>query len=281
LNEAETPALEAGESVAPEPQTSVVVSETEGQVESQPAESEDAYPEAETDEQKSKSKERRERRKAEQERLRQSEAEANAKAQEAQRQLQELRALASKMPVPQQKDYPDFESYQAALTAYHMLKATDTREIARVEAEAVAFAKAVKALDTQKQQAFVETLSLVNDDGMSRYPDYEAVVIRNPQVRISPAMVAVMAESDNPGDLAYHIAKNPALSQRLAAMHPVQMAREIGRIEAQLSAPRTTVSSAPAQIAPVTPKAKPTSDPAKLPADQYAAWRAKGGTFTR
>jgi membrane protein involved in colicin uptake len=281
LSEIETPAPEAGEVVAPEAivETSTVVSETEGQVESQPAESEDASPE--TEDQKSKSKERRERRKAEQERLRQSEADANAKLQEAQRQLQQLRDMASKMPQPQQKDFADFESYQAALTAHHMLKATDTRKIAEVEAEARTRAEAVKALDAEKTKAFADTLAMVNEDGMSRYPDYADVVLKDTSVPITPAMVAVMAEAENPGELAYHVAKNRALAARLANMHPVQMAREIGRLEAQLSLPRSNVTTAPAPIAPVTPKAKPVTDPARMSPSQYAAWREKGGTFTR
>ncbi len=270
MSEVETPALEvAGEVVTPEPE--IVLQETEGDGEEQ---------EAQGEEQKSPSKLRRERRQAEAERLRQSEADARAKADEAERKVQEMRAAAAALKLPQQKDYPDYEQFQAALAAHKTLQALDAREIGRAEADARQTAAQIKALDEQKERAFRETVAFVNEDGKARHADYE-VVMGSPDVVITPAMVSVIGEADEPGELAYHIAKNPALSASLAQMHPVHMARAIGRLEAQISATRTTVTSAPAPITPVTAKAKPATDPTKMTPDQYAAWRAKGGTFSR
>ena len=273
MSENETPAPEAGEVVIPE---STVVSETpEPEIEGQ--ETEDA---GASEEQKSKSKLRRERRQAEAERLRQSEADARAKLEEAERRVEELRAVSAAPKLPQQKDFATYEDFQAALAAHKTLQALDQRDITKAEADARVRAAEIKALDAQKERAFKETVAFVNEDGKARYADYDAVV-QSPSVAMTPAMVAVIAEADDPGELAYQIAKNPQLSQSLAQMHPVHMARAIGRMEAQISATRNTVSSAPSPITPVTPKAKPTTDPSKMTPDQYAAWRAKGGTFNR
>lgn len=275
MTEMETPAPVAGDEVIAE---SVEISASP--VEEPEVEVDEETAKPETDEQKSKSKLRRERRNAEIERLRQSEQEAIAKAQAAEKRERDMKAALAAMKPPVQADFQNYEDFQAALAAHRTLQALDQRELKNVEAERQQSAQAFKQLETQRQEAFIQTVQMVNEDGRARFADYDAVVNRH-DVPITPAMVSVIADTDDPGVVAYHIAKSPELAAKLANMPPVQMAREIGRIEARLSSPRTTTTSAPPPITPVTPKAKPATDPAKMSADEYAAWRAKGGTFKR
>lgn len=275
MEETETPALEAGEDAIDETQEVSASPEPE-----EPDEPDTDEAKTETDEQKSKSKLRRERRNAEIERLRQSEAQAIAKAEAAQKRLAEMQAASSSLKPPVQSDYPNYEDFQAALAAHKTLQALDQREIARAEAERQNSQQAFRALESQRQEAFIQTVQMVNEDGRARFADYDAVVNRH-DVPITPAMVSVIADTDDPGVVAYHIAKTPELAAKLANLPPVQMAREIGRIEARLASPRTTTSNAPPPITPVNPKAKAATDPSKMSPDEYAAWRAKGGTFKR
>ncbi|WP_293705543.1 hypothetical protein [Stenotrophomonas sp. UBA7606] len=67
-------------------------------------------------------------------------------------------------------------------------------------------------------------------------PDYFEV-ISNPYLRISQDMVDVIADTDNPAALAYYLGKNPQEAERISAMNLAGVARAIGRIEAELSAP--------------------------------------------
>ena len=77
-------------------------------------------------------------------------------------------------------------------------------------------------------------------------PDYFDV-ISNPYLRISQDMVDVIADTDNPAALAYYLGKNPQEAERISAMNLAGVARAIGRIEAELSAPPP-----PRQITPKT-----------------------------
>jgi len=78
------------------------------------------------------------------------------------------------------------------------------------------------------------------------HPDYFEV-ISNPYLRISQDMVDVIADTDNPAALAYYLGKNPQEAGRISTMNLAGVARAIGRIEAELSAPPP-----PRQITPKT-----------------------------
>ena len=101
--------------------------------------------------------------------------------------------------------------------------------------------------------------------------------VYDPSVPISSAMAEVIAESDIGPKLAYHLADNRDLAARIAAMSPVQAARELGKIEAKLAAPASKpVSKAP----PPPPKiasaeGEVDKDPDKMPVDEWVRWREK------
>ncbi len=89
-------------------------------------------------------------------------------------------------------------------------------------------------------------------------PDYFEV-ISNPYLRISQDMVDVIADTDNPAALAYYLGKNPQEAERISAMNLAGVARAIGRIEAELSAPPPlrqitpkTVTKAPPPVTTLT-----------------------------
>ena len=275
------PAPEAGEEVvqpdAIEAEAAEAPESTEGQDESQPAEDDaEGEPKAETEEQKSKSQERRERRKAELERIRQSQIDAEAQAKEAQERLKAYQEASQNLSEPKQSDFPDFDKYQAALSAFYMMRGFDGREAARLESEAKArFEKVQQAKQEQAQEAAQNWAAQISE-AQQKYPDFDQVA-RNPNLPISPALAEQITGSDVAGDLAYYLGKNPEQAARLSSLPPVEMARAIGRIEQQVSAPQPkTVSTAPQPISPVKPKATPVLDPSKMPYDEYVAARKAG-----
>jgi len=276
-----TPAQEAGDEVvqpnAIEAEAAEAPESTEGQDEAQPAEDESPEtPGAESEDQKSKSQERRERRKAELDRIRQSQIEAEKEAKDAQERLKAYQEASTKLSEPKQGDFPDFDKYQAALSAYYMMRGFDGREAAKLESEAKArFEKVQQAKQEQAQEAAQNWAAQI-EEAKQRYPDFDQVA-RNPTLPISKALGEQITASDVAGDLAYYLGKNPEQAARLSSLPPVEMARAIGRIEQQVSAPQPkTVSTAPQPISPVKPKATPVLDPSKMSYADFVAARKSG-----
>lgn len=87
-------------------------------------------------------------------------------------------------------------------------------------------------------------------------PDYHEVV-GGSDVPAAAHVLESILDSDSGPQLAYHLAKHPDVAQRLNELTPVQAAREIGRLEAQLAQPKAETTppkrttNAPAPINPV------------------------------
>lgn len=67
----------------------------------------------------------------------------------------------------------------------------------------------------------------------SKYADFDQVVSNSPVTLPDPALVA-LGELENVADVAYHLAKNPQLAEKLWGMTPIQSVAELGRISARL-----------------------------------------------
>jgi len=99
-----------------------------------------------------------------------------------------------------------------------------------------------------------------------------------------------MFESENTALLAYHLAKNPEVSQKIAKMTPIKGIAEMGRLEDSLVKPPSAAANAPAANsvtprserggapAPITPldgegSAGVNTDPAKMSYKELRAYR--------
>jgi len=119
----------------------------------------------------------------------------------------------------------------------------------RARANAVDEARKVLK-DEQSQQTSSRKLSEFRGreaDFSKDVEDYQEVVT-NPALSLSQPMVDVATEMDNGPELLYYLGKNPALADEISRLSPLTAARELGRIEAKLSAKESgkTVSEAPA-----------------------------------
>jgi hypothetical protein len=111
-----------------------------------------------------------------------------------------------------------------------------------------------------------------------KYDDFEQVAY-NPNLPITDAMAMAIQASDVGPDVIYHLGINTKDAQRISRLDPILQAREIGMIEARLSAEPTfkKTSNAPAPIAPVTARTAgaptfDTTDPRSVKSMSTSDW---------
>jgi hypothetical protein len=99
------------------------------------------------------------------------------------------------------------------------------------------------------------------------------MVANNSSLQLSEFMVGAAAESEVGHEILYHLGKNPAESARIASMSPFAQAKEIGKIEAKLTAtPPKSPSKAPPPVVPVGGNAPAGAEPD--PAKDPEGWRS-------
>lgn len=164
---------------------------------------------------------------------------------------------------PQEKDYPDYLSYERAMIAFEADKRLVTREIKKQFASQ---ASQQQARQAEVFEAYTDRL----EEAEKAVPGLKAAIAKA-DVQISGTLTQLIVESDKGPLLAHHLAKNPQKAAELNRMSPVAAAREIGRLEARLSFPRTqTATKAPPPVTPLKGAASP-SDPQR----ELQAWLAK------
>lgn len=166
--------------------------------------------------------------------------EVNQRYHALQQQVDELRSQKqapqnqpSEPQAPQQEDFPTYEAWIRADARFVAEQAADQRLTAREqkqqqEAEQRAQQSRVQSAETNWSQKAYEA--------SAKYQDFQEKLATAPPLTNAHA-AAVMKASPVAGDLAYHLANNPATVTRLNGMHPIDAAMELGRIEARLSAP--------------------------------------------
>lgn len=120
-----------------------------------------------------------------------------------------------------------------------------------------------------RQEAFFEKAEKASE----RYSDFQAVV-SNPTLPINEAMAEFIADSDHGADVAYHLGKNPMTAAQIAQMSPMKAARELARIESEVSQKQAKpVSKAPAPINPIAGVGASSKSPSEMTDAEFAKWR--------
>ncbi len=172
---------------------------------------------------------------------------------------------------PKEEDFNgDWFAYERALTAYETEKRIATRDIRR---------QAQQAQQTT-QEAHRELLFDYEErqrEARASISDFEEVMKGAANLKVSHAVGQLLLESEKSAVIEYHLAKNPALLDRLNAMSPLSAAKEIGRLEDRLSLPnpKTATKAAPPIKAPKG-GAAPVVDLSKMSMEDYVAFRNKG-----
>lgn len=254
------------------------VEQEEGQEQDQPAEGE-GKPDPE-DEKKSASKERRERDKAYKARLREEREAALSQAAAAEAKIQRIKAAGEASSEPKERDFADYTEFVAAKAIWMDRKGRSDYETNEVSAEAKAARDKAEQLAAQERQLAIQAYSEAVAEATTRYADYNAVVGQPGLFPHGSQVVDLVLSSEAPADVAYEIAKDRALHDRLLTASPVEAMRIIGRIEGKLSAPPPrSKTSAPSPITPVRGPAASGKDFSKMSHAEYTAWREAGGTF--
>lgn len=163
---------------------------------------------------------------------------AVARAESAERQLAQLQTrLATGVPNPQAYQDPaqllaDTMRHVGAETQAEGLK----REVAMARAEAadIDHSEWMGKIDARRA-------TLPDADIVMREPDQGGPTI-------TPSMAEMIRTTENGFDVAYHLAKNAALSRQIASLSPVQQIFELGRISQRLTAPTLKPSAAPPPV---------------------------------
>lgn len=201
--------------------------------------------------------------------------EAQRRADRLEWELEQTKSQAAKPPqvAPEQ---PTLESsgfdegkYQQALIEYS--KATAKAEVERILKE-----REQQQQVTAKQTEFEKRQA----EFIKSKPDYAEKVLENDDLHISHQMASVIRRSDMGPQVAYYLAEHADTAVALAQLQdPVDVAREIGRIEARLEAQKVApavVSKAPppaAKIDATEPAIE--KDPSQMSDAEFAKWRKR------
>ena len=173
---------------------------------------------------------------------------------------------------------------QARQSVPKELPPVDQFESPEAYAEALAMKRAEEMLqqrDLQKQKAAIEDSYAEREEEVrNKYDDFDQVAY-NPQLRVTDVMAETIKSSDMGPDLAYWLGSNPKEADRISRLSPLLQAREIGKIEAKITAEpfQKKTSSAPDPIRPVTARATTTgvtdtTDPRSVKSMNVSDWIA-------
>ncbi len=164
------------------------------------------------------------------------------KRQDLEQQLQALQQLHTQKPAPTQEGPPDASQFENNPQEYW-------RQLARYEARQELQTTLQQAREQQAQQEkqraaleFQAKADQVVALGNAKYRDFDAVINGGLALYLeqNPAMREALILGDGGHEVAYWLGKNTSEAARIAALPPLQMARELGRIESRMSAPKPT-----------------------------------------
>lgn len=148
--------------------------------------------------------------------------------------------------------------------------------LAERKAEALLAQREAEAAQAKTQDDYRDREEKARD----KYVDFEQVAY-NRDLPVTDAMAHTIQSSEIGPELLYHLGSNPKESERISKLSPLMQAREIGKIEAALTAnpPARKTTSAPAPIAPVTARSSSapvydTTDPRAIKSMSTSEWIA-------
>jgi len=173
---------------------------------------------------------------------------------------------------PKEEDFGgDWGKYIAATAAYEAAKAVkgslDADRKTANEAKVTELRSEILSDFEERTEAF-----------KAKATDFEDVIGEyvNKGGKFSDVVRELVMESDLGPQLTYHLAKNPAVANKLNSLSPLQAAKEFARLEDTLSKPSKATQAKP----PITPPkggASTSIDPATGPDDMeaFATWLKK------
>ena len=180
-------------------------------------------------------------------------------------------------PEPKQDDFDDYQKYLDSKIKYEVNKAKATWDKDQAKKEA-----------DNAQNERMGNLRLKIDKGYEKYEDFEEVAMDR-TVPITPMIMDILAETENPHDVAYYLGKNRIEAIQISKMTPIQAVKAINKIEVEiakagLNPPSGTkkVTNAPPPIRPVGSSQTLEKDPEKFTSQkEYEEWARQNPKLRR
>jgi hypothetical protein len=199
---------------------------------------------------------------------------------ERERELQDIRQ-ASRQTESQQTDADkppkeedfngDWTAYVAARAAFEAGKAVESKLTAReTRANEARRSEAERERDLAHLERVEEAREVITD--------YDKVMGGMKGVNVSNDLIREIKSSENGALIAYELARNPDRLHSMNQMTPMELAREMGRLEASVKKPTgKKQTGAPPPPTNLRGGAAPAVDLAKAEMDEYVATRRKQG----
>lgn len=182
-------------------------------------------------------------------------------------------------PAPASDKAPNPEDFDTD-AAYFTALADHRVALARAQWEQEQSQKSRAQTEREKMEALHQKMQT----GFQKYSDFEEVAFDATATHITPMIVQILAECENPADVAYYLAKNRIEGVKISRMSPIAAAREIARLETKLTGqaeppPPKKTTAAPPPINPLQTGAgsAPAKDPSKMTMAEFRAWREAQG----
>lgn len=164
---------------------------------------------------------------------------AEQQAAHMQQTLEELqKRVGQSAPQPQQpqgepkpEQFESWEQYVAALSRHNV------NETLRQVREAEHQQRIEHQQRKQIEQIQAKAMDVVGR-GQQKYPDFDAVVNSGLAPFLNESLHMAITQNPIGEDIAHHLGRNPAEAQRLSAMPPYQLIREVALLEAKLTQPQ-------------------------------------------
>ena len=177
-------------------------------------------------------------------------------------------------PEPQADDFDDYTDFVKAHSGW-----TADQRVAAAKADwDKKEADKVNLEQETKRQA---ELKVKFDEGYAKYDDFAEVAFDRTATHITPMIVDILADCDNPADVAYHLAKDRVNGVKISRMTPTMAAREIMKLDQSFGAgpiaPGKKTTSAPPPIKPIGSSNTVGKNPEQMTQSEYEEYRLKQG----
>lgn len=165
---------------------------------------------------------------------------------------------------PEADQFEDYGEFVEALTDWKVAQTTKT--LAQDAAKGV--------VQHERQANYQDRLA----EAKATITDFDAVLGKAADMQIKDYVAEAVVDSERGPEIFYHLAQHPDVAERLNGLSPVKAALEIGKLEAQLSAPvARRASQAPAPITPIAPGSNTQVNLQTADQETYEAERRKQG----
>ena len=124
------------------------------------------------------------------------------------------------------------------------------------------------------EQRFNESCNKVYAEGAKEFKDFDQAVANLHMVGANRDFLELAATSDAGAKLLHHLGSDLDEAARILSLSPVQMARELTKLEIKLAQPvAKPVSKAPAPISPIAGGGVTSKDPVEMSDAEFAKWR--------